>query len=182
MLDFLSNYTTTIICTIIMIIIIKMIIPDGKNRKYILFICGLVLTLVLFEPILGLMKLDINQVFAQNEYEYQEYKTDDSLYKNALMESYEKALIQDITNRLEENGYKVSNVRVEYNEDTFKPTKIYLNLEDSEGYIQPVKIEVISNNSDLKVDEFTKSKIKEIIKSNYGTDKNNIFIERSNQK
>lgn len=179
MVQSISNYTTTIICTIMMTIIIKMIAPSGKNKKYILFICSLITTIVILEPLIKIFNVDINEVLANNEMKFEEYKADDSLYQNAIKNSYESVLIDDIINRLKENGYTVSNVRVEYDID-YRPTKIYLNLEDNEGYIQPVKIEVSSNQSDSHINSITKNKIKNILKENYGVKEDNIIIERSN--
>lgn len=179
MVENISNYTTTIICTIMMTVIIKMIVPNGKNKKYVLFICGMITTITILEPLIKIMNLDINEVLAKNEMKYEEYKADDSLYKNTINESYENVLIEDITNRLKENGYSISNVRVEYSDD-YMINKIYLNLEDEDGYVQPVKIEVSNNQSDSRVSDITKNKIQNILKENYGVEKDNIIIERSN--
>lgn len=181
MLENIKNFTTTILFAVMTMIVIKMIVPDGKNKKYILFVCGLITTIVLMEPILKFMKLDINEVLAKNQVEYDEYKADESLYQNAIKESYEKTLINDVISRLKENGYNVGNVRIEYDKTSYKPSKMYLDLEDEEGYVQPVKIEVSNQSIPSQVNEVTKSKIQEIIKLNYGIEKNNIFIERSNQ-
>lgn len=178
MINNINNFTVTIICTVMMSMLIKMIIPDGKNKKYLLFVCGLITTLVIFEPLLRFMNIDVNEVLAKNELEYKELKVDDSLYKEAINDSYEKTLINDVINRLKENGYNVNNVKIEF-DDTYKPNKIYLDLEGEDGYIQPVKIEVSKNRTNKNISELTKNKIKEIIKENYGIQKDSIFIERS---
>ncbi|MBQ9314615.1 MAG: stage III sporulation protein AF [Clostridia bacterium] len=181
MVEKISNFTMTMICTIMMIVIIKMIIPEGKHKKYILFVCSMITTLVMIEPLLSFLNLDINEVLAKNEVKYEEYQIDESLYQNAIKDSYEKSLIQDVINRLKENGYNVSDLKVEYDKVSYKPTKIYLRLEDEDGYVQPVKIEVSKNESSSIIDEITKSRIQEILKNNYGIDKNSILIERSSK-
>lgn len=179
MVENLNTFTVTIICTVMMMMLIKMIIPEGKNKKYILFICGLITTLVLLEPMLSFLNIDINEVLAKNEFEYQEYKADDSLYQEAVRASYEEAMINDVISRLKENGYNVSHVRIEYDEVTYKPMKIYLKLEDEEGFVQPIKIEVSNNQKNATISEVTKSKIQKMIEANYGISKSNILIERS---
>jgi len=175
----ITNFTMKMVCTIMVIIIIKMIVPDGKNKKYILFVCGMVSTLIVLEPLLNFLNFDINEVLAHNEVQYEEFKTDDELYQNAIQSSYEKSLTQDVINRLKENGYSVSNVKIEYDNHSYQPKKIYLNLEDQEGYVQPIKIEVSNNTTNSNISEIVQNNIKEIIKSNYGIEKNNILIERS---
>ena len=179
MINNLSNFCISIICASVFIIIIKMIIPDNKNRKYILFVCSLVMLTILLEPILNIWNFDMDEVLAKNEEHYKEIAVDDSFYENAIKSTYEKNLIQDIINRLKENGYEVSNVKVEY-DTSFKPTKIYLNLGTDDGYVQMVKVEVSKNNSSSIVSSQTKNNIVRILNSNYGIEKNNIFIERSN--
>lgn len=178
MIENISNYTMTIVCVLMMMIIIKMIIPDSTNKKYILFVCGMITTTLLIEPILNLLNVDINEVLAKNQIEYQENKIDESLYNTTIQNTYEKNLIEDIVNRLKENGYKVSNVKVEYDKETYKPQKVYLNLENADGFIQPVKVEVSNNKKDSTINEVTKNKIKKIINDNYGIDTKYIIIER----
>lgn len=180
MIDSLNHFTTTLICTVMMAMLIKMIIPDGKNKKYILFVCGIITSLVLLEPLLSFMNLDINEVLAKNEEQYEEYKVDENLYKETVQDSYDKKMITDVINRLKENGYNVDNVKIEY-DSFYRPIKMYLDLEDGEGYVQPVKIEVAQNSTSSNISEMTKSKIQEIIKSNYGIEKNNILIGRSSK-
>ena len=176
MIENLSNFCISIICTIMMIVILEMIIPDGKNKKYITFICGIVVTLVLIEPIIDLLDINIDEVLANSEYEYKEYKYDENLYNESLKKSYEEILINDIVSRLKQNGYNASNIRIEYDDITLEPQKIHLDLESETGYVQPVKIEV-SKKSNSNINENTKNKIKNIINECYGIKKENIFIE-----
>lgn len=173
----ISNFCTSIICTIMMVIILEMLVPEGKNKKYILFVCGIIVTLILFEPILNLLNINIEQVFSESMFKYEELKYDESLYEKSIRETYEETLINDIVNRLKENGYSVSNVRVEYDNVTLQPSKIYMNLEGEAGYIQPVKIEVHSQNSNIIENQIMKNKIKNIITENYGVKRDNIYID-----
>lgn len=175
MVDSISNFCVSIICTIMVIIIIEMIMPDGKNKKYVMFVCGLVVTLSLIEPIINLLKMDLEEVFSENLTEYSEYKVDKSLYDDTLKKSYEKVLVDDIVNRLKENGYDVSAVKIEYDETTFEPIRIYMNLEGEAGFVQPVKIEVGKGQSDRKND-VSKMKIRNIVSEDYGVTKDNVII------
>lgn len=143
MVENISNFCMSIICTIMLVIVLEMIIPEGKSKKYVTFVCGIVVTLVLIEPIINLFDINIEEVLASVSVEYEEVKIDESLYENSVKKSYEQTLINDIIIRLKENGYNVSNVKVEYDEETLKPIRVYMNLENNEDrHVQPVKIEV----------------------------------------
>lgn len=173
----ISNFCVSIICTIMMVIILEMIVPEGKNKKYILFVCGIIVTLILFEPILNLLNINIEEVFSECMLKCEEFRYDETLYEKSIKERYEETLINDIVNRLKENGYSVSNIRVEYDDVTLEPSKIYMNLEGEAGYIQPVKIEVHSEKGNTIENQIMKNKIKSIIAENYGVKKENIYIE-----
>ena len=147
MIESISNFCISIICTIILVIILEMIIPEGKSKKYVTFICGIVVTLTLIEPIMSLMDINIDEVLANVTSDYEEVKYDESLYQNSIKESYEQTLINDIIIRLQENGYNVSNVKVEYDDVTLQPIRIYMDLGNETGYVQPVKIDVSTSNS-----------------------------------
>ena len=174
MVENISNFSSGIICTVIMTVIIGMILPEGKSKKYILFISGVVVTISMINPILDLFKIDINETLVSVEDEYKNYKYDESKYINSIQQTYNENLVNDIINRLKTNGYSVSNIDVEY-DSNLNPEKVYLDLETEDGFVQPVKIEVSQSNKG-KVSELTKNKIKNIINQNYGVNKDNIFI------
>ena len=132
-----------------MVIILEMIMREGKSKKYVNFVCGIVVTLVLIEPLTNFMDINVDEVLANVTSDYEEVKYDESAYENSVKKSYEQTLINDVIIRLKENGYNVTNVKVEYDEETLKPIKMYMDLEGEDGYIQPVKIEIStkSNNT-----------------------------------
>ena len=144
-MEYFKNYTTTLIGTMIVLIIIKMIAPEGKNKKYILFVCGMITTVAMMQPLLELMNLDLNEVLAKNEITYEEYKADNTLYQKAIQNSYEKNLVEDIIKRLKENGYHVDNVRIEYDKQTFQPEKVYLDLDLTKAYLRGYLEEMADN-------------------------------------
>lgn len=175
MIETISNFAINIICVVMMSVLLQMIIPDSKNKKYINFVCGTIVTICLIEPILSLLTINIEEVFEENVAEYKEYKIEENLYEDTIKKNYEKNLTEDIINRLSENGYNASNVKVEYDEVTFEPKRIYMDLENkSDSYVQPVKIEISKNTNSSNNLEI--SKVKNIINNAYGIDNENIFI------
>lgn len=149
MVDNISNFCLSIICAIMMIIILEMIMPEGKSKKYVTFVFQIVITMILLEPITNLFDINIDEVLAKVTSEYEEVKYDENLYNDSVKKSYEQTLINDIVNRLNENGYSVDNVTVEYDDETLKPIKIYMDLIGESGFVQPVKIEVSSKGENI---------------------------------
>lgn len=175
MIETISEFAINIICTVMLTVILQMIIPDGKNKKYINFICGTIVTITLIEPILSLLTIDIEEVFEGNLAEYEEYKIDENLYDDVIRKNYEKNLVNDMTKRLEENGYNVSNIKIEYDDITYKPIRAYMDLENqTDSYVQPIKIEISKNMNDINGLDIRK--IKNIITESYGINSENIFI------
>lgn len=175
MIETISEFAINIICTVMLTVILQMIIPDGKNKKYINFICGTIVTITLIEPILSLLTIDIEEVFEGNLAEYEEYKIDENLYDDVIRKKYEKNLVNDMTKRLEENGYNVSNIKIEYDDITYKPIRAYMDLENqTDSYVQPIKIEISKNMKDINGLDIRK--IKNIITESYGINSENIFI------
>lgn len=176
MLDRLSNFASIIVGTCIFVILLQMIIPDNKSKKYISFVLGIIVTYTLISPILNIANIDINEVLDSAMEDYHIVKYDDNLYEKSFNKSYEQILIDDIVNRLKDNGYKVSNVEVEYDEITYSLSKIYMNLETSDGYVQKVKVEV-SNSDSSNQNIVAVNDIKNILSSVYGINKENIYID-----
>lgn len=178
MLSNITNFCTTIIFTTLTIIILEMVMPEGKSKKYVSFVCKVVITIALINPILSFMNVDIGEKLELTDSNYNQYRFENNTYEKSVRETYEKNLVNDITSRLEESGYIVCNVQVEYNEETFKPTKIYMSLETNDGYIQEVKVDVFAEKSKGRLtDVISQNKIKEILHDNYGIAKENIYIE-----
>ena len=120
MLSNISNFCTTIIFTTLTIIILEMVMPEGKSKKYVSFVCKVVITIALINPILSFMNVDIGEKLELTDSNYNQYRFENNTYEKSVRETYEKNLVNDITSRLEESGYIVGNVQVEYNEETFK--------------------------------------------------------------
>ncbi len=185
MIDALSNYALSIACTAFILNLIQMILPNGKNRKYILFVCTMIVTLILIEPIIGLInnEIDISAILIQNQEEYVKVAEDDynNLSSEKIVNEYKKNIENGIVQRLENVGYKVRTIECKYNEKTLEPDYLYLEIEHQDGEIQPVKIEVASNCTSSK-EELTISElleIKKILRDEYGINEVEVVKWRS---
>ena len=56
MVDNINSWTGQIIVAVVISIIIQMVLPNGKNKKYVEVISGLYILYVILNPILGLDK------------------------------------------------------------------------------------------------------------------------------
>lgn len=174
MINSLSNYALSIACTAFIMNLIQMILPSGKNRNYILFVCTMIITIVLVRPIIELVNNEINisNIFTQNQEKYLEIK--EKNYNNSsnekIVNEYKKNIEKGIIQRLEDVGYNVKYIECKYNDKTLEPDYLYLEIEHQDGEIQPVKIEVNGGITELK-EELTISElieIKKILREEYG--------------
>ena len=74
MLSNISNFCTTIIFTTLTIIILEMVMPEGKSKKYVSFVCKVVITIALINPILSFMNVDIGEKLELTDNNYNQYR------------------------------------------------------------------------------------------------------------
>ncbi len=175
----LNQFASSLTACIIVITIIEMLLPNGKNKKYVTFVSSMLLIIIIINPIITLFNKNLNlddilkneeKILATNEYASKmEYAKEKS-----IKETYQKVLKEDIITRLEENGYIVKNVSVVIDEDTYNPIQMELQIEHDDGDIEKVVIDVSSNQSE-NIDDL---KVKEILNNAYGIKEENVFIGR----
>lgn len=193
MIEWLKTLANQIIIAVIIAVIFDLILPNGKNKKYIKMLINLYVLFVILNPIISKItnqnfditnKLDYNQYFSDATTE-----TSIQIDNNNLIENtYQKSLKENIINKVESEGYKVSSISIDINKNESDENygsikKIILNIEsketvdDSNIEIEDVKIssnnETISNKSLKNVD---RNKIKKILTEEYQIDQKNIEI------
>jgi len=186
-LDFLSGWINGIIIAIIINTIIELIIPEGKNKKYIRTVMGIYISFIIISPIITKIKdTDINLNDLIKNYEVENYSVQTSIDANEYIEkTYITKIKQDIEDKLIQKNYEVikSNVIIE-NEDNNTYGKILaisLNLKKIENNkIQVVeKVNINSNDNKeekIEISEAEKEELKEYLQNIYGTDKEDIEI------
>lgn len=173
MIDGLSNYAIAIICSSFIMNIIQMILPNSANRKYVIFVCGVIVTIILINPIISLVSkdFDLQQIFEENQKEYVDLeKNYESKYNDEIILKYKKNIEDGIVKRLNEAGYVVNNIECEYDEHSLEPKALRLNIESDDGGVTPVRIEVSGNyqTNENKISFVEITNIKSIIKKTYG--------------
>lgn len=175
MIETLSNVATTLVVAIILITIIEMILPSGNIKKYIKFFSGVILMIIIINPIITVLNSDINidDFISQNQVELTNVEYD--FNQNYIYDTYRENLKQDIIKRLEENGYEVIDVELMVEKGTYEPTEIELQLKHSDGEIQPIVVEIFKNSQE-QLSSYDKEIVRTLINQNYGIKKSKIII------
>lgn len=181
MVEKISNYVETIITLIVAITIIELILPNNKNKKYVMFVCSVVIMLAVINPMLSILNSDFNISSKideiQREMKLQEYNsaTNYNLDYN-IYNTYINNLKSNMETRLKDIGYEVLDSQIKIDNDTYEPTEIEMKVKHEDGYIQPIVIDVFENATSDNIFEIDINRIKETLSANYGIDKNNIKI------
>ena len=159
MIDFLKNWANQIIVAVIIATILEMLLPDGKNKKYIKMVIGLYLLVCVINPVIAkvtgididISKFNYEKYFDQGVIEItsQDFENNNS---KLIKQAYINNIKNDIKTKITKKGYKVMSVDIEIIEDENK---------DTYGTIQ---------NVNLKLE-----KIEEKVKSNKETTSTNII-------
>jgi len=186
-MNFISDWINGIIIAIIINTIVELIIPEGKNKKYIRTVMGIYVSFVIISPIITKIKnVDINLIDLIKEYTVQDYAIQTSIDVNKYVEdTYTAKIKEDIENKLMQKDYTVisSEVIIEQkNENTYgEILGIRLNLKKAKN--NKVKtVKKVNINSDeikeekIEISEAEKDKLKEYLESVYGTDREAIEI------
>lgn len=156
-----------IIIAVIISIIIEMIIPEGKNKKYIKVIIGVYIMFVSLTPILELLDYDFN--FNKNM-NYNTIETSQSINNN-IKDIYISGIEENLKNEIEELGYEVENIKIYTDINYENIEKIELKIVGKKGEIKQVIIgEDNTKNNYEDIVEF-------INKNYFVVSKNIIFIQ-----
>lgn len=152
MIEGLKNWTEGIIIAVIITILIEMILPEGKNKKYVKVVSGIYILYTIINPLL----VQNNVSSFSNFNEYMNVNTVSTSSKENIQETYIVSLEKYFKEQIEMSlGYSIKEVIITCNLD----------------YSEILFIEVKVNESNVDADS-----IKNIIIQNYQIDSNNIKI------
>lgn len=201
MIDWLKCWAQGIIIAVIIGTIIEMIVPEGKNKKYVKMVIGVYITFSIISPIIT--KITNKQVsFSLDDYKtyykktntYEELNNDfGTLNEIKLEELYIQKLKDDISEKLNQKGYKVNTINLEIktanNEEYGMITNMNIDLDviEEEEKISNNNInKVVINKVNVKENNSNESDSKEILDSDnikkflsneYGVNIENIAIK-----
>ena len=152
MIEILSSWAKGLGLTIVIVSIFEMLLPNNNSKKYIRMVLGIY---VIFNIISPLVKN--KEVFSLDNLNLDNYQTvettvvDQTSMDERIKELYEQELEKDITKKLKEKGYEVTNVKVDAeisNEEESKINKIKLNIKKGQ---EEVKEETEQNSTENKI-------------------------------
>jgi stage III sporulation protein AF len=155
MLDFLKDWTINIVMLVLFIVIIEMLLPKGKMKKYVNLLTGTILIIVIIEPITGLFGKNFDfaasQAMASGNIDKKEIEKAGKLLEEEqlkqTLELYRKRIIEQITLSAEEvEGVKEAQADVIINED---PGSEYF------GEIKRIYINAVMEGKDQDADGST---------------------------
>lgn len=191
MVDFLNTWAQKIIVVIIICAIIEMILPEGKNKKYIKTVIGIYVVFTIIGPIIS----KINTKEGLNLEKYLEnikpnlVETSVNLDNNKYVEDiYKEKIGLDIKEKIKSLGYEVKKIEIQV-ETEAKETygsiqSINLTVckrketQESKIKIEPVVIGKEKINEETKISEEEVEKIKSYLGEIYFIDKEKIIIRR----
>ena len=194
MISWFNSWAQGIILAVIIVTILEMIVPEGKNKKYIKIVMGVYITFTIISPI-------ITKVTGNN-FELDVSKYEDLFNSNSMQGANE---ITSINNQSIENLYLntiKTDIKTELDNEGFESKKINItadiNVENEEAKIYKIDIEVTKkqNEKDIKkvnkveignstdesnVEESTLSSgevntLKEVLAGKYEIEKEKIYI------
>ena len=188
MINVINRWMKQIIFAVVITIIIEMLVPEGKNKKYIKMITNIYIILIIVSPIfskLTLKEINLNEIFINESTKTVAASSIDNT--KYIEERYIKNIKESINTNLSNIGYEVKNIDVFINikdEKYGQIEKIRLSVEKKQKE-EIKKIEKVSigteNNSNMEqnLSEEDIQIITNYLMINYGVIESNITLERS---
>ena len=168
MIEEISSYVSSIVTLILAITIIELILPNNKNKKYVMFTSSLITMLSVINPILKVFGSQINitqeiENFQKEMKEYENSSVTNYQLEDNVYDAYVENLKNNMKERLEDIGYKVLETEILVDEFTYEPKQIEMLIEYEDGDIQPIVIDVFGNFETEKNYEADMVKVKQIL-------------------
>ncbi|MBQ9658005.1 MAG: stage III sporulation protein AF [Clostridia bacterium] len=188
MIEFLSKWAGQLTVAVVIATLIEMILPNGKNKKYIKMVIGIYIIFCIISP------------FLKNDISFSEYKIEnviDNYSKSKenvnqtsmdkrLEELYIEELQKDIAEKLKKKGFVVKKCKIEASlnatSDDAGINKIELKVEkkvtngDNVQKIDEIEIGISSQNKESNTNEADIKTIKDFLSDEYEIDQSNIKI------
>ncbi len=203
MIDFFKSWVMNIVTIVILIVLLEMLLPSGKTKKFINLFTGFILIIAILNPFLGLVKKGVDfkgfQLTESNFLDKKQIEQDSKLLNDHQMESITESYRKKLINRLEEEakGLKGINkvtadviIDEDYTSDKFGSIKrVYLTLSGNEdnSSIKPVaevkKVKLgessVKNGviRESKTDSKIVAQLREKISSAFDVSKGSIVIQ-----
>lgn len=194
MISWFNSWAQGIILAVIIVTILEMIVPEGRNKKYIKIVMGVYITFTIISPIITKVtgnnfELDVSKyedLFNSNSVQGVNEIT--SLNNQSIENLYLNTIKTDIKTELDKEGYEskkiniTSDINVENEEAKIYKIDIEVAKKPNEEEIKKVnKVEIGKSTEESNVEEVTLSagevnKLKEVLAEKYEIEKEKIHI------
>lgn len=170
MINFLSSWVKNLSLALIIVSILEMILPNNKAKKYVRTVMGLYILFSIISPFIeNSSKINLNNIDLDSYTENTKTasskveEVDQTSMDNRINEIYKEELQKDITQKIEEKGYKVETCKVvayisEKNSEIEKIT-IKINGKINEENDNDVKNNTIENKIVTEIQKIQKVNI-----------------------
>ena len=194
MISWFNSWAQGIILAVIIVTILEMILPEGKNKKYIKIVMGVYITFTIISPIISKVTgnnfdidvskyesiLEGNNITSTNSVQSINNQSIENVYLNTLK--------TDVKDELSKEGYESKRVDITAN----------INVEDEKADIYKIDIDAIKKSDDNTIKKVNKveigsgteesneqvntlsdaeiKKLKKILADKYEIDENKIYI------
>lgn len=202
MIEWLKSWANQIIVAVIIAVIFELIIPNGKNKKYIKMVINLYVLFAILNPIIS--KFTNSNEIDLSKYNYEDYFSNTNSIETSsgldssdmIIDTTKKIINEDIKKRLLEKGYKVTSISIDINNSDSKYGQInWIKLSVVKNVESDSNVTTEENNSSIQINEVEEinvenekeernktlrkseiEKVKNIISEEYDIPKNNIEI------
>lgn len=194
MISWFNSWAQGIILAVIIVTILEMIVPEGRNKKYIKIVMGVYITFTIISPIITKVtgnnfELDVSKyedLFNSNSVQGVNEIT--SLNNQSIENLYLNTIKTDIKTELDKEGYEskkiniTADINVENEEAKIYKIEIEVAKKPNEEEIKKVnKVEIGKSTEESNVEEVTLSsgevnKLKEVLAEKYEIEKEKIHI------
>ena len=194
MISWFNSWTQGIILAVIIVTILEMIVPEGRNKKYIKIVMGVYITFTIISPIITKVtgnnfELDVSKyedLFNSNSVQGVNEIT--SLNNQSIENLYLNTIKTDIETELDKEGYEskkiniTADINVENEEAKIYKIDIEVAKKPNEEEIKKVnKVEIGKSTEESNVEEVTLSagevnKLKEVLAEKYEIEQEKIYI------
>lgn len=113
MIEFLSSWAKSLGVTIVIVSIFEMLLPNNKTKKYIRVILGIFVLFNIISPFINNKdNLSLTSIDIENYTNTKNENINQTSMDNRIQDLYEKELEKDITDKIENQGYKVNKCNV----------------------------------------------------------------------
>ena len=168
MVQFVSDWAEQLVIAVIIGTILEMLLPEDKNKKYIKMVIGIYVLFCIISPFTKGMNTYSIDNLDLSKYEVKKEDIDQTSMDNRLEELYIEELKKDIIKKVEEEEYKVVNIKVDavlnQNKKDAGIKKIVLEISENKiSNIEEVKID-IGNKNEKMLEENDKKNEKDEVK------------------